>query len=104
MIANAQLKRRLRGVVLRLVYENHEAQGHRLDDVTLTGVLERLGFDAYVNLTREILEDLAERGFATINEERDRLTGKKAIRKVQITPAGRDIIERTKVDPAVDVE
>jgi len=104
MNANAQVKRRLRGTMLKLVYENHEAQGHRMDDVILTGVLERLGFDAYVNLTRELLEDLKERGFVAFEKERNRATGKISIRKIQITPAGADIIEGTKADPAVDVE
>jgi hypothetical protein len=91
-------------MILRLVYENHEAQKHRLDDVTLTGVLERLQFDAYVNLTRELLQDLKERGLLNFEQERDRTRGSVAIRKIQITPKGRDIVEGTTADPAVDVE
>jgi transcription initiation factor IIE alpha subunit len=99
-----QLKRRLRGVVLKLIYENHEAQKHRLDDVTLTGVLERLQFDVYVNLVREILQDLRERGLISYDGQRDRMSGSHAIRKIQITPGGRDIIEKTSSNPAVEVE
>jgi len=102
--SSAQQKRRLRGVVLKLVYENHEAQQHRLDDVTLTGVLERLQFDVYVNLVREILQDLEERGFVSFDSEKNRTTGAHAIRKIKITPDGRDIIEKTTTDPAVEVE
>ncbi len=104
MLTGPQLKRRLRGVVLKLVYENHEAQKHRLDDVTLTGVLERLQFDVYVNLIREILQDLKERGLVSYDAQYDRITGSTAIRKIQITPGGRDIIERTSSNPAVEVE
>lgn len=104
MSATAQIKRRLRGMILRLVYENHEKQNHRLDDVTLTGVLERLQFDVYVNLVREVLQDLEERKLINFEQQRDRYTGKTAIRKIQILPAGRDVIEGTTSDPAVDVE
>lgn len=99
-----QQKRRLRAVILKLIYENREAQNHRLDDVTLTAVLEKLGHDVYVNLVREMLQDLQERGFVTFEKTRDRITGKTSIQKIQIAPAGADIVEETKTDPAVDVE
>jgi len=101
---NAQVKRRLRGEILKLVYENHESQRSRLDDVTLAGVLERLGFDVYVNLVQEIVEDLGERDCVKFEEEKNRITGKKSIRKIQILPRGRDVIEKTICDAAVDVE
>jgi len=90
--------------MLKLIYENNEAQQHRLDDVTLTGVLERLQFDVYVNLVRELLQDLEERRLISFESEKNRTTGAMAIRKIQITPSGRDIIERTTSDPAVEVE
>src|SRR5258708_35707746 len=98
---NAQVKRRLRGEILKLVYENHESQRTRLDDVTLAGVLERLGFDVFVNLVRELLQDLGERDCLKFEEQRNRLTGEVSIRKIQILPRGRDVIEKTSLDPAV---
>jgi hypothetical protein len=104
MITGPQQKRRLRGVVLKLIYENHEAQKHRLDDVTLTGVLERLQFDVYVNLVREILQDLEERKLVSFHTERNRMTGTTAIRMIQILPGGRDIVEGTSTNAAVEVE
>ena len=104
MITGPQQKRRLRGVVLKLIYENHEEQKHRLDDVTLTGVLERLQFDVYVNLVREILQDLEERKLVSFYTERNRMTGTKAIRMIQILPGGRDIVEGTSTNAAVEVE
>jgi hypothetical protein len=104
MSATPQQKRRLRGMILQLVYENHEKQKHRLDDVTLTGVLERLQFDVYTNLVRELVQDLGERKFLTFDETRDRDSGRVAIRKIQISPSGRDIVEKTIKDLAVDVE
>ncbi|MGH7936715.1 MAG: hypothetical protein ACREF8_06875, partial [Chthoniobacterales bacterium] len=104
MSLSPQHKRRLRGMILKLVYENHEAQNHRLDDVTLTGVLERLQFDVYVNAVRELLQDLGERGLLSFKQERDRTTGRISIRQVQISPKGRDLVENTTSDPAVEVE
>ncbi len=99
-----QDKRRLRGMILKLLYQNHEAQRTRLDDVTLAGVLERLQFDVYVNLIREILQDLKDRGLVSFETQRDKVSGYFAIRQIQITPSGRDIIEKTSINPAVDVE
>jgi transcription initiation factor IIE alpha subunit len=101
---NAQVKRRLRGEILKLIYENHESQRTRLDDVTLAGVLERLGFDVYVNLVRELLQDLQERNCVKFEEEKNRRTGEMTIRKIQILPRGSDVVEETIVEPAVDVE
>jgi len=101
---DSQTKKRLRGVILKLVYQNHERQKHRLDDVTLTGVLERLHFDVYVNLVRELLQDMGERELLKFLEERNRQHGGVSIRQIQIRPRGRDIIEGTAADPAVYVE
>ena len=101
---NAQVKRRLRGEILKLVYENHESQRTRLDDVMLAGVLERLGFDVYVNLVQEILQDLGERACVKFDEQKNPITGKVSIRKIQILPRGRDVVEKTVADAAVDVE
>ena len=95
-------KRRLRGEVLKLIYENHEAQQAWMDELTLTSVLEGLRFDVHVNLVREILHDLKQRGFVSFDEQRDRVTGGSPIRLIQITPAGRDIIEKTGSSLAVE--
>jgi transcription initiation factor IIE alpha subunit len=96
-------KRRLRGEVLKLIYGNHETQQARIDEMTLTSVLERLRFDVSVNLVREVLHDLRERGFVSFDEQRDRVTGRSPIRQVQITPGGSDIVEETGSDPGVEV-
>ena len=103
-MTDAQVKRRLRGVVLDVLCLDHERQGARLDDVTLTAVLERLQYDVHVNLVREIVQDLAERRFVSFVSEKNRTTGTASIRKIQITPDGRDIIEGTASDPAVEVD
>jgi hypothetical protein len=103
MSTDVQMKRRLRGVILRLISQNHERQQHRLDDITLTGVLERLQYDVYVDLVRTTLQDLGERGLLEFAEDRNRRTGENFIRKIQITPRGRDLVEGTISDPAIDV-
>ena len=99
-----QMKRRLRGVILKLIAQNHEKQEHRLDDITLTGVLERLQYDVYVDLVRTTLQDLEERGLLDFAQDRNRKTGEIFIRKIQILPKGRDLVEATITDPAIDVD
>ncbi len=99
-----QDKRRLRGTVLKLLYVNSEKRLGTLNQVTLTYALERLHFDVYVNLVHEILQDLRERGLAAFKEEKDRVTGERSLCEIQILPAGRDIVETTRTDAAVDVE
>jgi hypothetical protein len=98
-----QQKRRLRGEILRLLYEQHEKQEHRLDDVTLCGVLERLRFDVWMDLVRELLQDLGEREMITFVETRDRKRGEVRISTIMIRPKGRSIIEGDVTDPAIDV-
>jgi hypothetical protein len=100
----AEQKRQLRGIVLKLIYENDEAQQIHLDEMTLTAVLEELQFDVYVNLIRDILHDLRGRGLLSFDEQRNRVTGSSPIRKIQITPEGRDIVEKTGNNPAVEVD
>ena len=102
-LTNAQIKRRLRAEILKLIYENHESQRIRLDDLTLFSVMERLQFDAHLNLVRELLQDLRERGFVKFAEDKNRTTGEVALRQIQILPRGCDILEKTISDPAVDV-
>lgn len=104
MIEIAQQKRRMRGEILQLLYENRADQRTRFDDVTLTGILERLRFDVSVNMIRELLQDLREREMVSFDQQKDRYTGRVTIRKIQICPAGVDIVEKTKSDPAVDME
>ena len=103
-ILDAEAKRRLRGIVLQLVCENHERQGHRLDDITLHGALERLHYDVSRNELKAVLQDLSERGLLSFKEDKNKDTGKVSIRLIQIAPAGRDLVERSKADPAVEFE
>ena len=100
----AYMKRRLRGEILRVLCLGDRARKIRLDDVTLTGVFERLQFDVNVDLVRGLLRDLEERGFVNFTVERNWAAGKSSLRQIGITPAGRDIFEKTGSSPAVEVD
>jgi hypothetical protein len=99
-----QDKRRLRGVTLKLLYANAEKRWAPFDQLTLGRALELLHFDVYTNLLHEILQDLKERGLATFIKEKNPVTGERLFCQIQILPAGRDIVEATRTDAAVDVE
>lgn len=99
-----QRSRRLRGVILKLVYENQEEQRPRMDDLMLNSVLDRLGFDVSRNEMRTLLDDLGERGLLKFQREKDVNTGRLSFRLIQVTPSGRDLVEKTETDTAVDVE
>lgn len=95
-----QQKARLRAEMLRLINRRHEKQDHRYDDVTLTGVLKRLGHDVYVNLVRTLLQDMRERNTIAFEEIRNDVTGVTLLEKIQICPRGRDILEGRDKDAA----
>lgn len=103
-ILRAENVRTLRATILGLVYDNHARQYTRLSHVTLMGALERL----FVEISRDdlftVLDDLLERGYLNFKKVRDRQTGRTSIAQIQITPKGRDLVERTTTDPAVQFE
>jgi hypothetical protein len=103
VIMNAQIQRRLRGQILRLLRESHEAQRPRLDDVTLAGVLERLQFDVTVNLVKTLVEDLGQRQLLKYERERDLISGKVSLRRIQILPRGRDVLDGIEVEKSVEL-
>ncbi len=96
----SELKRR-RGMMLELVYTNHRQQLHHLDDVRMWGLLTDLGCTIGQNDVLTLLQEMGERGYLTYKEASNRLTGRTEISRIQITPSGRDLVERTNVDPAV---
>jgi hypothetical protein len=103
-VVDTALKRRLRGLLLRLIYENHERQKHRLDDLTLWGALDRLHFDTGRDEIRTLLQDLQERDCISFTPDRNLDTGKVALRQIMLRPRGRDLVEKTVTDPAIEME
>jgi predicted transcriptional regulator len=95
--------KRLRGQILELVDEGHKEQRSRLTAIILWGVLQRLKYDVSENDVITLLQDLKERGYLALNEEKNRRNGYVTISQIQITPRGRDLLEGTLTDPAVHV-
>ncbi len=104
MSIDAAAKRRLRGVILKLVAKQHAEQRHRFDDYSLVAVLDKLGFDVYLNLVRELVQDLIERNCLAADQNKDRRSGEMNITRIQVTPHGRDVNEGTAGDAAIAVE
>ncbi len=98
--------RELRATILQLVYENHLKQRSRLRLLPLYGAVTRLFFDVSENELLTVIQDLKERGYLTFerDEELYRKTRKTVIGEIQILPAGRDLVEKTKADPAVSFD
>lgn len=100
---DADRLRRLRGAILTLIYDNHARQSHRLEMLTLAGALERLFFECSLNDLVTVLQDLRERGYLTFEETKDKWTRRVRIGQIQITPSGRDVVEGTRKDPAIEI-
>jgi len=104
MAADARTKRVMRGTILKLTYQKHERQETRFMMRTLMAALDDLAFRVYEDLVMELLQDLGDRGYLRFTEIKDRKKGTVLISEIQLTPAGRNIVERINNDPAVDVE
>lgn len=98
----AQIKR-LRGLILELVYNGHRMQESRLDDLSLWGLVQDLGYsDVSKNDVVTLLQDLRDRKYLAYLQKRDTRTGLVEIKEIEITPTGRDLVEKSAAeDPAV---
>lgn len=93
--------RRHRGVILQLIYVNHEDQGTNLDDLQLWAALTDLGYTVGQNYVLARLQSLSDRGYLKFETKRNRITGRVSHSRIELTAAGRDLVERIKEDPAV---
>ncbi len=93
--------KRVRGVIVDVLYTRHAAQLHRVDHVALWHILIDLGCDVGENDVLTQLQDLQERGYVTYVEKRDRRTRRVDISTIQLTVRGRDLREETIADAAV---
>lgn len=96
----AQMKR-LRGMLIELVNGRHVAQQSRADHVMLWHMARDLGCDVGENDVVTALQDLFDRGYVRYTEDKDRKTNSVRITLVQLTPAGRDLLEGTKAEAAI---
>ena len=102
--AAAKMKR-LRGAVLTLLRTRHDNRESKMDSTALASALVRgLGFDVSRNEVKTVLEDLCDRGYVSYKEVvPDKESGAVYIVHVQLSSRGRDLLEETITDPAVEI-
>ncbi len=100
---DAVAERRLRGLVLELVWTRHQQQGSHMDNVMLWGLVNKVaGFSVGEAKVITVLQDLGERRYLSFVEKKNRWTNKVEISRIGITPVGRDLVEHNREDdPAV---
>lgn len=92
--------RQLRGLLLELVYVNHNRQATRLTSTVLRGTLQREGYQFSRNEVLTMLQDLRDRGYLRYQQMRDG-DDRFFLYEIEITPDGRDVIDGVKDDPVV---
>jgi hypothetical protein len=91
-------------MILELLQTNHDQQRTRFDSSMLWSALVRgLGFDASENDVMTVLQDLCGRGYVKYTELKNLKKGEYRIVQIELTPKGRDLLEGTIEDPAVEV-
>lgn len=100
MIDPVQSKR-TRQVIVELIYDRHSKQQSRADDSMMWRMVNDLGCDVSENDLLMALQDLFDRGYLVYREDKDRKTHAVKISEIQLTPRGRDLVERTVADPAI---
>jgi len=96
--------KRLRGMILELLQTNHDEQKSRFDSSMLWSALVRgLGFDASENDVITMLQDLRGRSYVDYREIKNLRAGEYRIVQIELCPKGRDLLEGTIADPAVEV-
>ncbi len=101
--AVAKMKR-LRGAILQLLQTNHDEQKTRFDATALwTALVRGLGFDASRNEVKTTLQDLCDRGYVRYKDKKNNDTGEVTIWQIEMTAKGRDLVEETIEDAAVEL-
>lgn len=94
----------LRGTVLMLLRTNHDAQNSRFDSTALWSALVRgLSFEVSRNELKTVLQDLKGRGYVDFKQQKDNDSGAIYIVQIELCPKGRDLLEGTIDDPAVEL-
>ena len=97
----AAKNRRYRGAILQMIHTNREDQMSRMDDLEVWGLLQDLNFELGQNQTLTLLQDLGARGYIQFEQKKNRITGRAELSKIELTPAGCDLVERIKTDPSI---
>jgi hypothetical protein len=95
--------RQLRAAILQLLYSNHQAMNSKFRLVELAGALNDLGFRfESLNQLASVMQDMSERDLVSFAEEKERFSRKVIIHSIAILPRGRDLVEGTIKDDAID--
>jgi hypothetical protein len=97
-------RKRLRGAILELLCTNHDQQESRFTSSALWSALVRgLGFEASKNEVITMLQDLKARGYVEFALKKNDQDGEIRIFNIELCPKGRDLLEGTTEDPAVEL-
>jgi len=97
-------RKRLRGVILELLCLNHDKQESRFTSSALWSAAVRgLGFEASKNDVVTMLQDLKARGYVEYVLRKNDQDGEIRIYNIELCPKGRDLLEGTTEDPAVEL-
>jgi hypothetical protein len=97
--------KRLRGAILEVLEANHRAQKSRLDLAVLWAMLRKLGHsDLYKNDLVTVLQDLRDRDYIDFQFKREPWAGEIRLWEIEIEPKGRDLLEGTIQDAAVQLD
>lgn len=102
----AEKTKRLRGQILELLRARHDSRQSRMDSSELWSALVRgLAFDVSKDEVTTICEDLESRGYLKfeLNQRLYDQKGERLYMRLELCPRGRDVLERTIADPAVEI-
>jgi hypothetical protein len=103
-VLNTAKTKHLRGTVLLLLRTNHDDQKSRFDSTALWSALVRgLSFDVSRNELKTVLQDLKGRGYIDFKQQKDLDSGTVYIVQIELCPRGRDLLEGTIEDAAVEI-
>ena len=98
--------KRLRGQILELLRARHDSRQSRMDSTELWSALVRgLAFDVSKDEVTTMCEDLESRGYIRfeLNQRLYDQRGERLYMRIELCPKGRDVLEGTLPDPAVEI-
>jgi hypothetical protein len=94
-------KSRFRGEVLTILAGRHLAQGSRLDDLQVCAALQSNGWDCEMKDVVTILQDMQGRNWVKFEQERNQVTRRVMLYRIEICPEGQDLADELTHHPAV---
>lgn len=95
--------RQLRGLILTMVYVNHNRQRTRLTSTVIGGTLHSEGYQFSRQDILTMIQDMRERGYLRFQSMRDD-DSHLFIFEIELTSAGRDLVDGLRTDPAVQTQ